>query len=65
MQIDGVFNFSRSDAMSTDIEYIVNTTGDAIKSVFVAQRPIASEIETRIGAEIGLLASFVIAPSGS
>ena len=44
MQIDGVFNFSRSDAMPADIENIVNTTGDAIKSVFVAQRPIARKI---------------------
>ena len=65
MQIDGVFNFRRSDAMPTDIEYIVYPTGDAIKSVFIAQRPIARKIEPWIGAEIGLLATFVIAPCGS
>ena len=65
MQIDGVFNFSRSDAMPADIENIVNTTSDSVIPIFITQRPIARKIQPRIGAEIGLLASFVIAPSGS
>ena len=44
MQIDGVFNFSRSDAMPADIENIVNTTGDSVIPIFIAQRPIARKI---------------------
>ena len=64
MQIDGVFYLRRADPMTAYVENIVNTTGDSVIPVFISQSPIARKIKARIGTEIGLLASFVIAPSG-
>ena len=61
VHIDGVLHLGRTDAVTADVEYVVHTPGDPVKSVLITQRTISGEIEFWIGGKIVLLAALMVA----
>src|SRR4051812_22674354 len=59
------FDLGRADAMSRDVDDVVDPARDPVIAVVVAATAVSGEIEAGVGFEIGLEEAAVIAPHGA
>ena len=65
VHVDGILHFGSADAVSADIEYVINAARDPVETIFIPVCSITSEIEVLVCGKIIGSAAFMIAISGS
>ncbi len=58
--VDGIFNFAGSDAVTRNVDDIVDAACDPEITVFVASSTVSSEVEARASCEVGVFVAFVV-----
>ena len=59
------FDFHRAEAMTADVEYIVDAAHDPEISILVSAGTVAGEVHVFEGAKVGVDEAVVIAPGGA
>src|SRR5690349_257511 len=65
MRNEGAFHFRGTQAVTADIEHVIETAHDPEVAVFVAPGTVASKIPAFVKAPVDLLIAFLVAPKGA